>query len=100
MPPTPTVDWKPWKLWQLAGPGCGASIVEIPIQWALDDGEQYCYLPDISGSGPIESPRGPLDLWSLEFEALRQPPCGRHGPRAHRHPSPRGVQDIQWTYRP
>ncbi|MCK5753795.1 MAG: polysaccharide deacetylase family protein, partial [Mycobacterium sp.] len=24
------------------------SVVEIPIQWALDDWEQYCYLPDIA----------------------------------------------------
>ncbi|MGW6456232.1 polysaccharide deacetylase family protein [Streptomyces sp. NPDC055078] len=57
--------------YELAGPGCVASIVEIPIQWALDDWEQYCYLPDISGSGLIESPRKALELWSLEFEALR-----------------------------
>lgn len=25
------------------------------MQWALDDWEQYCYLPDFSGSGLIES---------------------------------------------
>ncbi|MEU8666535.1 hypothetical protein AB0C71_06520 [Streptomyces anulatus] len=49
--------------YELAGPGCGASIVEIPTQWALDDREQYCYLPDISGSGLIESPPKTLDLW-------------------------------------
>ncbi len=24
----------------------GESLVEIPIQWALDDWEQYCYVPD------------------------------------------------------
>ncbi|MGJ6126365.1 polysaccharide deacetylase [Mycolicibacterium sp. Y3] len=47
------------------------SLVEIPIQWALDDWEQYCYLPDISGSGLIESPRKARELWQLEFEALR-----------------------------
>lgn len=34
-------------------------LVEIPIQWALDDWEQYCFLPDISGSGLIESPARP-----------------------------------------
>ena len=49
----------------------GASIVEIPIQWALDDWEQYCYLPDISGSGLIETPRKARELWQGEFEALR-----------------------------
>ena len=47
------------------------SVVEIPIQWALDDWEQYCYLPDIAGSGLIESPRKARELWQLEFDALR-----------------------------
>lgn len=47
------------------------SLVEIPIQWALDDWEQYCYLPDIAGSGLIESPRKARELWQLEFDALR-----------------------------
>ncbi|WBP93582.1 polysaccharide deacetylase [Mycolicibacterium neoaurum] len=46
------------------------SLVEIPIQWALDDWEQYCYLPDIY-SGTIESPRKARELWQLEFDALR-----------------------------
>ena len=57
------------------GPG-GApwhgSIVEIPIQWALDDWEQFCFLPDISGSGLIETPRKARELWQDEFEALRE----------------------------
>ncbi|PQD99059.1 polysaccharide deacetylase [Mycobacterium sp. EPG1] len=52
-------------------PGADQSLVEIPIQWALDDWEQYCYLPDISGSGLIESPRKARELWQLEFDALR-----------------------------
>lgn len=49
-----------------------SSLVEIPIQWALDDWEQYCYLPDLSGSGLIESPRKARELWQLEFDALRR----------------------------
>ncbi|MGA5541468.1 polysaccharide deacetylase family protein [Mycobacterium sp. NPDC051198] len=49
-----------------------SSLVEIPIQWALDDWEQYCYLPDISGSGLIESPRKAREIWQLEFDALRR----------------------------
>ena len=57
------------------GPGTGhsgrASLVEIPIQWALDDWEQFCFLPDISGSGLIETPRKARELWQDEFEALR-----------------------------
>ncbi|MBI3692977.1 MAG: polysaccharide deacetylase family protein, partial [Mycolicibacterium aromaticivorans] len=39
------------------------SLVEIPAQWALDDWEQYCYLPEISGSGLIESPRKAAEIW-------------------------------------
>jgi peptidoglycan/xylan/chitin deacetylase (PgdA/CDA1 family) len=57
------------------GPGDGhpgrRSLVEIPIQWALDDWEQFCFLPDISGSGLIETPRKARELWQDEFEALR-----------------------------
>ncbi|KUI31656.1 polysaccharide deacetylase [Mycobacterium sp. IS-1742] len=53
-------------------PGDERSLVEIPIQWALDDWEQYCFLPDISGSGLIESPRKARELWQLEFDALRR----------------------------
>lgn len=52
-------------------PGGSASIVEIPIQWALDDWEQYCYLPDVTGSGLIETPRKARELWQGEFEGLR-----------------------------
>lgn len=51
-------------------PGSAESIVEIPIQWALDDWEQYCFLPDISGSGLIETPAKARELWTSEFEAL------------------------------
>ena len=58
------------------GPGTGhsgrTSLVEIPIQWALDDWEQFCFLPDISGSGLIETPRKARELWQDEFEALRE----------------------------
>jgi peptidoglycan-N-acetylglucosamine deacetylase len=52
-------------------PGSSRSIVEIPMQWALDDWEQYCYLPDIYGSGLIESPLKARELWQAEFESLR-----------------------------
>ena len=48
------------------------SLVEIPIQWALDDWEQYCYLPDIAGSGVIEIPAKARELWQAEFDALRE----------------------------
>jgi hypothetical protein len=53
-------------------PGSVDSIVEIPIQWALDDWEQYCFLPEISGSGLIETPAKARELWWTEFEGMRQ----------------------------
>jgi peptidoglycan/xylan/chitin deacetylase (PgdA/CDA1 family) len=53
-------------------PGAEESVIEIPIQWALDDWEQYCYLPDVSGSGLIESPRKAREIWQLEFDGLRR----------------------------
>lgn len=58
-------DW-PYEL--RAGTG---SLVEIPIQWALDDWEQYCYVPDVFGSGLIESPAKAAEMWSLELSAMR-----------------------------
>src|SRR5258705_13816678 len=48
------------------------SLVEIPIQWALDDWEQYCFVPDFSGTGLIESPVKVAEMWRLEFDGLRE----------------------------
>lgn len=48
-----------------------SSLVEIPVQWALDDWEQYCFLPDITGSGLIETPAKAVQLWRDEFQAMR-----------------------------
>ena len=45
------------------------TLVEIPIQWGLDDWEQYAFLPGLTGSGVIESPAKVLEMWSLELEA-------------------------------
>lgn len=47
------------------------ALVEIPIQWALDDWEQYCFVPDFAGTGLIESPVKVAELWRLEFDAMR-----------------------------
>lgn len=56
----------------LAGnPGdAGGDIVEVPVHWALDDWEQYAYLPDLTGSGLIESPAKVLEMWSWELAAM------------------------------
>lgn len=59
-------DWP----YELSTGTAGASIVEIPVQWALDDWEQYCYIPDVSGSGLIESPAKAREMWSLELAAM------------------------------
>lgn len=45
-------------------------LVEIPIQWSLDDWEQYAYLPDLTGTGLIESPGKAAQLWQLELDAM------------------------------
>ncbi len=45
------------------------ALVEIPIQWGLDDWEQYAFLPGLTGSGVIESPAKVLEMWTLELEA-------------------------------
>ena len=44
-------------------------IVEIPVDWALDDWEQYAFYPGVTGSGVIESPAKVLEMWTLEAEA-------------------------------
>jgi hypothetical protein len=68
--------------------------VEIPIQWALDDWEQYCYLPDISGAGLIETPRKARELWQGEFEGLRSVGwlLGAHQPPVPDRPAARAQQ--------
>ncbi|HEX2312685.1 MAG TPA: polysaccharide deacetylase [Thermomonospora sp.] len=59
--------------YELATGAAGApSLVEIPVHWGLDDWEQYCYLPDLSGTGLIETPAKAVALWRAEFEGLRR----------------------------
>jgi len=60
----------PYELTVTGVPGV-RSVVEIPIQWALDDWEQYCFLPGISGEGLIESPTKAEEIWTLELDGLR-----------------------------
>lgn len=51
----------------VAGP---TSLVEIPVSWGLDDWEQYAFLPELIGSGVIESPAKALEMWTLELDAI------------------------------
>ncbi len=47
-----------------------ATLIEVPVSWGLDDWEQYAFLPDLIGSGVIESPAKVLEMWTLELEAM------------------------------
>jgi peptidoglycan/xylan/chitin deacetylase (PgdA/CDA1 family) len=50
-------------------------IVELPVHWALDDWEQYAYLPALPFQSSIESPAKVLDLWLSELDAMRRYGC-------------------------
>ncbi|MGE5235008.1 MAG: polysaccharide deacetylase family protein, partial [Acidobacteriota bacterium] len=59
----------PYRL--AVGPEPGApSIIELPVQWALDDWEAYNYLPGITGSGVIARPSEVFERWTAELDAL------------------------------
>ena len=44
-------------------------LVEIPVDWTLDDWEQYAFYPGWTGSGVIESPAKVHEMWLLEAQA-------------------------------
>jgi peptidoglycan/xylan/chitin deacetylase (PgdA/CDA1 family) len=46
------------------------SLVEIPIFWALDDWEQYAFVPGMYETGIIESPRKVEEVWRAEYDGL------------------------------
>ena len=50
-------------------PGSADDLVEVPVDWALDDWEQYAFYPGWTGSGVIESPAKATELWMLEAQA-------------------------------
>ncbi len=50
----------------------GAPLIEIPIQWALDDWEQYCFLPSVTELGPIQTPAHAVELWRSELHGMRR----------------------------
>jgi peptidoglycan-N-acetylglucosamine deacetylase len=43
------------------------SIVEIPVAWALDDWEQFAFVPELFGPGVIEDPAKSLAMWTAEL---------------------------------
>jgi peptidoglycan-N-acetylglucosamine deacetylase len=64
----------PYELAESGDPGA-RSLVEIPVHWALDDWEQYAYLPDVFGSGLIEDPEKVFSMWSAELAAMADEGC-------------------------
>jgi peptidoglycan-N-acetylglucosamine deacetylase len=61
----------PYEL-AVAGVDGAGSLVEVPIHWALDDWEQYCFIPGVSGDGYIAAPTKVEQMWTLELDAMRQ----------------------------
>lgn len=47
------------------------SIVEMPINWALDDWLKYAFVPDFWGTGVIEPPATAIEQFRAEFDAQR-----------------------------
>jgi peptidoglycan-N-acetylglucosamine deacetylase len=58
---------KPYRF--AVAPGATQTLIEIPVDWALDDWEQYAFYPGVTGSGVIESPAKVLEMWTLEAQA-------------------------------
>ena len=61
----------PYRLAVNESPGA-ATLIEVPVSWGLDDWEQYAFLPDLIGSGVIESPAKALETWTLELDAMHR----------------------------
>ena len=57
--------------YRFTGESGRGSLVEIPVDWGLDDWEQYAFYPGWTGSGVIESPTKVHEMWLLEAEAHR-----------------------------
>ncbi|MDG9759566.1 polysaccharide deacetylase [Pseudomonas sediminis] len=57
--------------YELAYGDQGRSLVELPINWILDDWQQFAYIPGFSGCGVIETPAKAIALFTAEFEAMR-----------------------------
>ena len=57
--------------YELAYGDANKTIVELPINWILDDWQQYAYIPGFSGSGLIETPAKAIELFRAEFDAMR-----------------------------
>ena len=48
----------------------GRQLVEIPVQWELDDAPYYTYAPTLGRRNPMASPQHVYQVWSAAFEGL------------------------------
>jgi len=55
--------------YRFSGESGRGDLVEIPVDWTLDDWEQYAFYPGWTGSGVIESPAKVHEMWLLEAQA-------------------------------
>ncbi|NYJ03330.1 peptidoglycan/xylan/chitin deacetylase (PgdA/CDA1 family) [Nocardioides thalensis] len=53
----------------------GASVVELPVHWSLDDWEQYAFLPEPHVGSIIEAPSKVFDMWRDELDAMTEHGC-------------------------
>jgi peptidoglycan/xylan/chitin deacetylase (PgdA/CDA1 family) len=60
----------PYRLATRAG-----TLVELPVHWALDDWEQYAFLPEPDVGQQIELPAKVRELWTGELDAMREEGC-------------------------
>jgi peptidoglycan/xylan/chitin deacetylase (PgdA/CDA1 family) len=59
----------PYRLMSADEPNA-PSLIEIPVQWALDDFAHYMFLPGLKPYTTIADPARVLNMWALELEAL------------------------------
>ena len=48
----------------------GSELVEIPIQWELDDAPYFNYAPSLGSRGLMASPEQVYQVWSAAFEGM------------------------------
>ncbi len=60
-------DDRPYRLTTASG-----TVAELPVHLALDDWEQYAFLPDPDIGQQIESPRKVVELWTAELDSMRE----------------------------
>lgn len=51
--------------------GVAAPMLEFPVAWALDDWEQYAFVPGGGAPNAIDAPDKLMGMWKTEFDAVR-----------------------------